>query len=675
MLLIALSLPLPAAGAHENEAAPDRPRRLQIELPPHVLADAPLPFLKVKAVDAQGDVAESVDGPVTISGVRIVERDHQTGREREFASVEMTDGRINLKTDLAAGRKLYVTAPTISAETEDGLTAEETVAPIAGWLSIVPPALAVLLAVLLRRVIVALFLAILSGAIILAHGDPLAGLLASFDTFLLEAAREPDHIKITLFTLFLGSMVGVMTVSGGTAALVQRLSRFTRSRERGQLLTSAMGLVVFFDDYANTLLLGGTMRPVTDRLRISREKLAFLIDSTAAPVAGLAVVSTWVGFEVGQIQAGFDAIGAEAGAYTVFLESLPYRFYPLYLLVFVLVIAYLGRDYGSMLKAERRALETGEVSRGGASLHRPGPPSGAVSRRPLARNVLIPLFALLALFVGGLVWTGLRGLEAENARLREAGEGPLAATPANLLSFSDSYDVLLYSSLTASLIAVGCAVVSGALSPLRSGLAWMRGAATMLPALVILLLAWAVAAVCDGQHLQTAAWLVESTRGLISATWMPALAFVLSAVTSFATGSSFATMGLLMPLFISVTFSLLISGGGTFDPANPLLLGTVGAVLAGSLFGDHCSPISDTTVLSSAASGCNHLDHVATQLPYALSVAMISLAVGYVPVGLGVSPWVLLPGGVLLLLLVVKLLGDRPGDATDGRSGQLTVDS
>ncbi|NOX55453.1 MAG: hypothetical protein GXP27_13650 [Planctomycetes bacterium] len=678
-------------------------RRFRLELPPVVLTDVPVARIEIQAIDERGRLDGSFRGRAEISGIRLV----QDGQWQPLPPFQ--DGRLVLTSDLAAGRKLYVTAPRIGIEHPDFEPLNQPVRRLWRWLGLLPPAAAILLAIWWRSVLPALLTAIWAGAVAVAFGNPVQGTWLTVKEFIVFQLFEPgqpqkDHAIIVLFTLFLGALIGVMAQSGGTSELVRRLSRHAQTRQRGQVLTCLMGLVVFFDDYANTLLLGGTLRPVADRLRISREKLAFLVDSTAAPVSGLAIISTWVGFEIGQISAAFDSVGVDANAFSVFVHTIPYRFYAMYLLVFVWLIAATGRDYGPMLRAERTAQQarpprdapavsttspapetvppqkasavredaplsqanalTTELTQRNATEPTPDSDSrlceacqeSSPGPRRFIRTALVPLATLIGLLLVGLWWSGSRQLTLENARLEASGRPLLAAGLLNILQFASANRVLLMASLSASVVAAACAVTMGTLSWRQAGRAWLQGAASMRMALAILVLAWGVAAVCDSQHLNTAGVVVELTQGLLEPHWMPAMSFLIAATVSFATGSSFSTMGLLIPLFVAVTFHLLAPAGPV--PADhPLMLATIGAVLAGAIFGDHCSPISDTTILSSAASGCDHLRHVVTQIPYALSVAAVALALGYLPSGWHVPPLVLIPLGLLALVAIVWRFG------------------
>jgi Na+/H+ antiporter NhaC len=269
---------------------------------------------------------------------------------------------------------------------------------------------------------------------------------------------------------------------------------------------------------------------------------------------------------------------------------------------------------------------------------------------------------LLGSIIIGLWWTGSAELATQNAALREQGQPQIAMSFYGVLANSSSNQVLLISSFLASVAAVASSVVSRTTTLEQSMEGWIDGVRSMLLAVVILVLAWSIATLCDVDHLNTAGFLVEITHGVLSVRWMPALAFLLAAVVSFATGSSWSTMGLLMPLTISLTYYLLLDLNEA-EPNHHLLLGAIGGVLAGAIFGDHCSPISDTTVLSSAATDCDHLDHVATQIPYAASVAAVALVLGYIPVGFGYSPIILLPLGLIVLFLIVQFVG-RPCETT-----------
>ncbi|QDT17953.1 Na+/H+ antiporter NhaC family protein [Alienimonas californiensis] len=538
--------------------------------------------------------------------------------------------------------------PVAEAEPEETPAAEK----YGAW-SLVPPLVAIGLAIVFRQVLFALLAGVYGAGLVLTGGEPLSAFRAMCTDLIQPAAVDDYHVVTLLFTFFLGAMVGVMTRSGGTTALVNWVGGRARTRERGQLTGWGLGFLVFFDDYANMLLLGGTLKPLTDRLRISREKLAFLIDSTAAPVAGLAAVSTWVGVEIQAISEGFEALGGEQATYAYFLETIPYRFYPIYLLAFVFAVAWTGRDFGPMRRAEVRAATTGQLTRPGSS------PASAdevavEDAQPKLINALAPI-AVLVFLLAAVMWA--TGLEATG----EAGWWPSGedSSVRLVVEKADSFTALLIASLAASLTACLTAAATGALKIGGTAESWVAGAQGMFPVAVILILAWSVGQACT--VLGTGPYLAGVAEPYLSAHWLPALGFVLAAAIAFSIGSSWTTMAIVIPLLIELGAGLIGSPGVGIAAiaAEPAMLGTIGAVLAGAIFGDHCSPISDTTVLSSAASGCDHLDHVSTQMPYAATVGLIALACGYVPVGFGVPAWICLPIGLAVCVAVVRLVG-RP---------------
>ena len=526
-------------------------------------------------------------------------------------------------------------------------------------LSILPPLLAIVLALVTRQVIIALFFGIWMGVSFIYDYNVLQGFLHTLDTYLVHSLADADRISILIFTLVLGGMVGVITRSGGTQGIVEALSRYARNSRLGQLTTWVMGVLIFFDDYANTLIVGNTMRPLADRLRISREKLSYLVDSTAAPVANIAIISTWIGYEVSLIAQSFQAMGMEGNAYWTFIQTIPYNFYPLYALLFGFAVAVTGRDFGPMLQAERRARATGQVLREGAvplmdlsSLHVAA--DEATEKRWY--NALVPIGGVILVVSAGLFYSGSQNLQQENILLSgKSGFQQLSLIVGN----ADSFAVLMWASFTGSIIAIGMALSQRLLSLHQSMDAWVMGIRSMIMAAVILTAAWTIGTIC--QELFTADYVIHLTRKFLTPHWLPLITFLSAGAISFATGTSWGTMAILMPIAIPLAHKFpLVDPAIDAAHAMGLLLSTTAAVLAGATFGDHCSPISDTTIMSSMASGADHIDHVRTQLPYALSTAGVAVLFGYLPTGfLGWSPWLSLPLGVLATLLVIRILGKK----------------
>ena len=517
------------------------------------------------------------------------------------------------------------------------------------WWSLLPPLLAIGLALLFRDVILSLFLGVWLGAAMLSGGNVAAGFLRTVDTHMRGALVDSDHVSIILFSLLLGGMVAVMSRSGGTHGIVRLLEPLATTPRRAQLVTWAMGVLIFFDDYSNTLIVGNSMRPVTDRHRVSREKLSFLVDSTAAPVACIALVSTWIGYEVSLLGDALRAGGSELNPFTVFLASIPYNFYPWLALAAGLVAALSGRDWGPMLAAERRAA-AGEVL--------------AASARPLADyensglapgedvplrwyNAALPVLAVVLVTLAGLWITGRRALE---------GDGVTDPGPASVIGASDPFTVLLWASLIGLCLAVGLAVFQEILTLRDATDAAVRGFKSMLMAVVVLTLAWSLGGVCA--DLETARFLVGSVGPWLPADLVPTAVFLVAAMVSFATGTSWGTMAILTPLAVP-----LVLTGAHSHLHHHLMAAVVGSILGGAVFGDHCSPISDTTIMSSMASGCDHVDHVRTQLPYALLAASAALLLGYLPEAFwDVPAWISLPVAAASVVAWFRWIG-RPPEA------------
>ncbi len=512
-----------------------------------------------------------------------------------------------------------------------------------GWVSIMPPVLAIFVALALRNVIPALLIGIWLGATALKSFAPagiFAGLLDSFQVYVTAALANADHAAIILFSLMIGGMVGIITRNGGMTSIVKMMVSRAKTAVAGQVSVWMMGVMIFFDDYSNTLVVGNTARPLTDHLKISREKLAYIVDSTAAPVVCIALITTWIGYEVGLIG---DAIAEipelTAPAYAIFLHSIPYSFYPILAVLFVLFVASSGRDFGPMLRAEKRA-RLGQVSPLSAN---DTPAMQGDNLEPKenipyrAFNAFVPLIVLIVALLAGLYVTG---------------EGE---TLTDIIGTADAYKAMMWASLLGALTAAVLTVGQGILTAHETVDAWYGGVRAMLFAMIVLVLAWALAAVTA--DLNTADYLVSILADSLPVALVPAAVFLLSAVTAFTTGTSWGTMGILMPLVIPLAWAVMTVNGMAGPEHMHILYSTIACNLAGAVWGDHCSPISDTTVLSSMASGCDHIEHVRTQLPYAVLVGTVALAVGTIPGGYGMPAWVSILVGAALLFLFLRLVG------------------
>ncbi len=526
---------------------------------------------------------------------------------------------------------------------------------IPGILSILPPLVAIAFALSLREVIVALFAGVWLGAFFIYDFHPFTAFLRVVDHYYLEAMIDPTHALIIMFSLILGGMVGVVYRSGGMHGVVDKITKVAHNARSGQLAARIMGILIFFDDYSNTLITGNTMRPFTDKLRISREKLSYIVDSSAACIASIAVISTWIGFELSLISDGFATLGVSRNAYLTFLQTIPSRFYPIFTFIFGFAAAIMVRDFGSMYKAEMRCRTTGQVIFPFAvPIADPEttlpPPHKETPRRWV--NAVVPFAAVIVITFAGLYLTGLSTLKAEK------GVAYVRSAPGyEIFGAGDSFAVLLWAFTIGSLIAIAMAMSQRILTLRESLESWVQGIRSMIMACIILLSAWAIGGICE--ELGTANYVVEVSRSILSPHLVPMVSFLLASVIAFATGTSWGTMAILMPIIIPLGYRVPLAAGLSSAVSESILLGSIAGVLAGAVFGDHCSPISDTTILSSMATGSDHIDHVKTQIPYAFTVGVVSALIGYLPMGYGISPLITIPIGGVVLVLILRFIGKK----------------
>jgi len=636
------------------------------------VSDARYESFRVVRLTAEGELATDFSGPVKVRGL--------TGQNGEpITSVQFDAG-------VARVGGASIEHPVL-VQDAGGSWKSITDRGLPGYLSLLPPLAAIVLAVVLREVLLALIIGIASGVMLL-DGNLFKGLLSTVDRHVVHALANDSHVKIIIFSCLLGGVVAMVSRLGGVRAIVEGLGRRGRTGFGAQLSTWFMGIFIFFDDYANALLVGNTMRPISDRMRVSREKLAFLVDCTAAPVACIAIISTWIATEISYISGWLaDATRTEGiagytatGAYQMFLDSVPYTFYPILALTFALLIVLMRRDFGPMHAAEVRARTTGKVLADGA---RPLTSSEMDAAEPVDPkrlhwwNGALPILTVILTVVIGLYVDGRPGYERDLSAARTAvttleGSGVSGAelvrareTLAGLETSSffgelrqafgraDSYNVLLWASVLGLLVAWVLGLSQRLLTIRDAADTTVGGIKSMIIACMVLLLAWTLSDLCS--ILNTSGYLIQQVP--FDFNLLPAAVFLLAAVVGFSTGSSWGTMGILVPLTLTYAAQLGLEAQAPLDELRSVLLGSLGAVLAGAVFGDHCSPISDTTVMSSMAAGSDHLDHVRTQLPYAAVVAAIALVTGYIPAGFGVHPGICLLMGLTLVILSIRFLG------------------
>ena len=552
----------------------------------------------------------------------------------------------------ADGNALFADVPianagetTVSA-TAGGETASRSLRVIPGWFSVLPAVLAITIALTLRNVIPALLLGLWIGATALRSftlEGAGRGLLDSFQVFVTGAIADFDRASIILFTMMIGGMVGIITRNGGMASIVRSIVSRAKTAVGGQVAVWLMGLMIFFDDYSNTLVVGNTARSLTDHLKVSREKLAYIVDSTAAPVACIALITTWIGYQIGLVDQALASIPAlsDVQAYSVFIHSIPYSFYPILAIVFVLMISASGLDFGPMYKAEVRArngsVKPETVEELPAIQGDELEPKDKIPLRAL--NAFIPIIALIVALMASLVLLG---------------EGD---TMVEILETTSPYQAMMYSSFVGVLVAAALSIGQRILSIHETVDAWYGGLRATLFGMIILVLAWSLSDLTA--TLNTAQYLVTLLADSLPVALIPAIVFVLAAFTAFTTGTSWGTMAILMPLIIPLGWAVMTVNGMGDASGMHILYSSVACCLGGAVWGDHCSPISDTTVLSSVASGCDHIEHVRTQLPYAVLVGVVGLSVGTIPGGFGMPPWISIVVGIVILAVVLRTLGKR----------------
>ncbi len=553
-----------------------------------------------------------------------------------------------------------------------------------GAWTLLPPLFAISLAFATSRAILPLAGGVWLGATMLAWRGgarvmaPLQGVWSGFDTFIVRTSiYDPGgswggdgegtwmsfNLAVIGFVFALVGMVAVAIRAGGMAGVAERFKVLARSPRSVRLSSWMLGIAIFFDDYANSLIVGGTMRPLTDRMRVSREKLAWIVDSTAAPIAGLSILSTWIAYEISQFEPQLPDAGFAAGSgFAVFLQTIPFRFYCILTICFVGAMSYAGRDFGPMLEAERRACDTGAVFRPGS---KPMSAEGDVSAEPKpgiahrAHVALLPVTVTLGTIVGLFVQQGELAHAAAEGVAGHVGSGASLLHMREILEgVSDNTLMLFYGAMVGLGTALALALGERLLNLAEAAHAALSGTKAMTVAVAVLMLAWAMAAVCgkvDDGGLGTRQYMA-SVAPMIPPLLLPAGLFLLSCGVAFATGSSWSTMGILLPIVIGLASSV---GEASSIGGQAMVIITIGAVLDGSIFGDHCSPISDTTILSSTAAGSDHMDHVRTQAPYAITVMLIALLAGYLPAAAGMSPWVSLVAGLAAIAGVVTFVA-RP---------------
>ena len=486
--------------------------------------------------------------------------------------------------------------------------------------ALLPPVVAIVLALITKEVYSSLFIGIVTGALIYTGFSPIATLDTVINEGFINSVADAWNIGIFMFLILLGTMVALMNKAGGSAAFGEWAKKHVKTRAGALLSTFLLGVLIFVDDYFNCLTVGSVMMPVTDGHKISRAKLAYIIDATAAPICMIAPISSWAAAVTGFVE-GEDG-------FSIFVRAIPYNFYAILTIVMMIGMVLLRTEFGSMKFHEKNALKGDLYTTPGRPYDTEKQPE--VSVRGTVLDLLIPIISLIICCMVGMLYTG--GFFS--------GEDFVTA-----FSQSDASLGLTMGSFFGLLITIGLYQVRRVLKFSECMACIPEGFKSMVPAIMILSFAWTLKAMTDslGADVYVATVVASSARSLLN--FLPAIIFVVGCFLAFATGTSWGTFGILIPIVVAV-----------FENSNPdLMIISISACMAGAVCGDHCSPISDTTIMASAGAQCEHVNHVTTQLPYAVTAAAVSF-VSYIIAGFVQSAWIALPIAIALMVATMFVI-------------------
>ena len=499
-----------------------------------------------------------------------------------------------------------------------------------GFLTLVTPIIAIVLSFITKQVIVSLAIAVFAGATILNSGNVIQGFLRSCDTYIVGTVTDSWNATLLIFILCVGGMIALMGRMGGLQAMALAMSKRSKTAKNTLIITWILGIIIFFEDMANSLIVGPTMRPIADEQRVSREKLSYVVDSTAGPVTDMAFVSSWIAYEVGMMSLAFETVGAtEANPYSVFVQTIPFRFYN------ILAVVMVG------LKAEKRARLTGKLSEDGSHpmMSKELDAMNVKEGTPLRSiNAILPICVFIVVTLVAMYYTG-GGFDM-----------PFGfSSIQTAFGDSDSAASILYAVVFASVLCIIMAVCQKIMTLREAVDTWLGGCKELLLTVTILVLAWSSGSVMS--DLGTGVFIAELVGDSVPGAIIPLVLFAVSCVVAFSTGTSYGTTAIMIPIAFPMAWG--VAGG----EMNYLTVATIAAVTCGAIFGDHCSPISDTTIMSSMGAGADLMDHAKTQIPYAVTVAVVAGVVGFLPAAMGVSPWISLIVGAVILGVIVRFVG------------------
>ncbi len=509
-----------------------------------------------------------------------------------------------------------------------------------GWLAVLPPLVAILLCFITKRVLISLFLGIFTGALIISGFNPLSAAGYSLETIIAQVTDD-WNARLLIFNLLMGAGIAYIWKLNGSKALTDWARTKIKTKKGASIGAWLLGIIIFFNDYCNAAIVGNVFRDISEEHKMSSEKLSYILDSTAAPVATF-FISDWIAFQIGMIGSGMDAAGISTqtiSPFAAYIKSIPLNLYCIFTVIFVGIIAFTGKDFGSMAAAERRAKKEGKIIRDGASpMLDVGTELGEPIKeaKPKIMTFFLPIIVLVAVTLTGFYYTGLSP-ESQGKGLME------------VLGAADAATALLWGSFAMTFTGIVMSLITKTMDIKQTMDTLIDGMKLMLLACVILTLAWGLGSITGDMAL--ADFIVAKLGNSMSFGFIPIIIFLLGMVISFATGTSWGTMTILTPIAIPLTYRI------TGDVNTSVMM--AGVVFSGAIFGDHCSPISDTTVLASIFSGADHIDHVTTQIPYALTTAAVALLM-YILYGFfNITPAILIPSGLVILYFLPSILSGK----------------
>jgi len=529
------------------------------------------------------------------------------------------------------------------------ITSLEELGQSLGIVTLLPTLLAVELAFVTKNVLLSLLVGFLSGVTMLGivYSTSIVDVPIKVLSYLISSIKDVvfdiDNIEILLLCFAVGGMIEVLRSSGGFEALAIKLSKRINTIKKANLVASILGCFILFDDYANTLIVGPIMKPITDRVKVSREKLAFIVDSTAAPVSGIAIISSWIAVEVASINKGLEFVGSNVNDFKLFINSIPFSFYCIFAITFLFINALIGRDFGPMLKAEIRA-RNGEVLSKESKLVDEDSKIEHV-RNKMNKKIFVAIGSIVILVLCTLISFYIDG----------RSKAIDTTNFLNIISYADTVNLITIAAFVGTIFAIIFGYIFKLFTIKDSIKSWFIGAYKICDTVLMLLIAWCLSNTVE--NLGTTYFVVEIISNNVNQILVPILIFVCCCLVSCSSGS-FGCMFVVMPLAIPLAYEIISMG--TIANEQTYLMICVGSVIAGSIFGDHCSPVTDCTLLSAESTGCSAMEHCNSQLPYAIMNGIISIVCGIVLTSLGVNVVISLLIGIIFQVLILLIIGRKP---------------